>query len=393
MQVEKHFDLETIVNRTNTGNLKELLTPDELKREGLLALSAAEMDFRTAPSVIDAMVSCAREGLMGFTLCDDTYRTAVCDWMCRVRNQRIEADWIVPTMGTIFSVATCIRMCVNEGERIIVQPPIYNRYEQAANRIGRETVFNPLVRKDDGSYTMDLVDLEQKMADPANKLLIVCNPQNPTGTVWPKEILEKVAQLAVKYDVIVYSDEIFADYAFTNEGTPMFCTLLGGRNNGISATSLGKTFSFTGVNHANMLIADEALRERFIKQKYSDHYGSLEPMHRAAILGAYSDEGLAWKCAVQDLICHNYNRVCAFFRDKLPEVVVSPLQGGYVLWLDWSALAHGEAKKLMERAKLVLEDGEEFGCKHGYFTRMCIATPERVLDGVLARLAEAIDEN
>lgn len=391
MHTEKHFDLQTLVNRAGTGNLKEVLTPEELKREGILALNAAEMDFRTAPSVIEAMISCAREGLMGFTLCDEPYRAAVCDWMRRVRGQEIEADWIVPTMGTIFSVATCIRMCVGAGQRIIVQPPTYNRYEQAADRIGRETVHNPLLRRADGSYMMDLADLERKMADPDNRLLVLCNPQNPTGTVWPREILEEVARLAVRYGVVVYSDEIFADYAFEEAGVPMFCTLLGGRNNGISATSLGKTFSFTGVNHANILIADEALRERFTKQKYSDHYGSLEPMHRAAILGAYSDEGLAWKRAVQELLERNYRRVRDFFREKLPEVIVSPLQGGYVLWLDWGALPQGKAQELMARAKLVLEDGENFGCVPNRYSRMCIATPESVLDGALARLAEALE--
>lgn len=393
MPNEKEFDLETVVNRTNTGNLKELLTLDGLKREGLLALNAAEMDFRTAPSVIEAMVRCAQEGLMGFTLCDDTYRAAVCDWMQRVRGEKIDPAWIVPAMGTIFSVATCIRMCVGEGQRIIVQPPTYNRYEQAAERIGRETVYNPLLRRTDGSYMMDLADLERKMADPDNRLLVLCNPQNPTGSVWPKSVLEEVARLAVKYDVIVYSDEIFADYAFTEAGIPMFCTLLGGRNNGISATSLGKTFNFTGVNHANMLIADETLRERFTKQKYSDHYGSLEPMHRAAILGAYSDEGLAWKRAVQELVERNYRRVCDFFREKLPEVIVSPLQGGYVLWLDWGALGESRAQELLKRAKLVLEDGKDFGCAPGRFTRMCIATPESVLSGALERLAKAIENN
>lgn len=392
MQSEKHFDLETIVNRTNTGNLKELLTPETLKQEGLLALNAAEMDFRTAPSVIQAMTRCAQDGLQGFTLCDDTYREAVCYWMRHVRYQEIKADWIVPTMGTIFSVATCIRMCVGKGQRIIVQPPIYNRYEQAAERIGRETVYNPLRRMDDGSYTMDLADLAEKMSDPNNRLLILCNPQNPTGSVWPKELLEEVARLAVKHDVIVYSDEIFADYALAGVDVSMFCTLLGGRNNGISATSLGKTFSFTGVNHANMLIADESLRERFVNQKYSDHYGSLEPMHRAAILGAYCDEGIAWKNAVQTLLLRNDRKIRDFFRENLPAVTVSPLLGGYVLWLDWGALPQGKPQRMMERSRLVLEDGENFGCEPGRFTRMCIATPARVIDDALARLAETIQQ-
>lgn len=387
------FDFETIVNRKNTGNLKELLTPEELKADNLLTFNAAEMDFRTAPCVIDAMVRCAREGLFGFTLCDDAYRDAVCFWMRRVRCQEMPPEWIVPTLGTIFSVATCIRMCVGEGERMIVQPPVYNRYKQAADRIGRETVFNPLLRQADGSYSMDLSDLEEKMRDEKNRLLILCNPNNPTGSVWPREVLEQVARLAVKYDVVVYSDEIFADYAFCEEPIPVFASLCEGRNNGISAVSLGKTFSFTGVNHANMLIADEALRERFVQQKYSDHYGSIDPMVRAALLGAYSEEGIAWKNAVQALIWENYITVRRFFEETLPEVKLSPLQGGYVLWIDWNGLglSQGQLDELLQKkARFVLEDGSDFCIPDGCCSRMNIATPKSVIDAALTRLRQAL---
>lgn len=392
MQAVNHFDLDTVVNRKNTGNLKEILTPDNVKSAGLLAFNAAEMDFLTAPSVIDAMVSCAKSGLYGFTLCDNAYLNAVRDWMLHVRRQKIEPDWIVPTLGTIFSVATCIRMCVGEGQNIIVQPPAYNRYKQAADRIGRGTVFNPLVRNSDGSYTIDMADLVRKMSNPANRLLVICNPHNPTGSVWPREVLEETAALAVKYDVVVYSDEIFADYSFTGEPVPMFCSLLSGKNNGISATGLGKTFNFTGANHANMLIADSDLRERFIHQKYSDHYGSLEPMHRAALLGAYCEAGMAWKDSVQELIWENYTKVREFFAETLPQVTVSPLQGGYVIWLDWSNLTDSKAEKLMTDAKLILETGSDFGVERGMFTRMNIATPRHVLEGALERLKQAVSK-
>lgn len=388
---EQHFDLETVVNRKGTGNLKEYLTPEAVKREGLVTFNAAEMDFKTAPAVCAAMEACAREGLFGFNLCDDTYQQAVCDWMEKVRRQRIEKEWIVPTMGTIFSVATCIRMCVAPGQRMIIQPPVYNRYKQAADRIGRETAENPLQKLPDGSYAINLKDLEEKMADPKNTLLVICNPHNPTGSVWDKETLEKIARMAVKYDVTVYSDEIFADYAYTEQPVCMYTALLDGKNNGISATSLGKTFNFTGVNHANMLIADPRLRERFIRQRFSDHYGSLESMHRAALLGAYSKDGRAWKEAVQVLIWENYQTVQTFFKEHLPEVVVSPLQGGYVVWMDWSRMPEGRPQRLMEDARLVLEDGEDFGCEKGKYTRMCIATPKKVLQDALTRLLHSIE--
>lgn len=389
-----NFDFETVVRRAHTGNMKGTVTPDALKERHIQTFDAAEMDFKTAPSVIEAVKRFADEGLFGFTLCDDEYRDAVVWWMSNARNTHIEPEWIEPTMGTIFSVATCIRMCVGEGENMIVMPPIYGRYEQAVKRIGggRGVVRSELIHHDDGSYAINWDDLEGVMADPANKLLIVCNPNNPTGTVWDEEVLTRIAELAVKYDVVVYSDEIFAEYTFGGHYVPMYCTVNGGRNNGISATSLGKSFSFTGVNHANMIISDPELRERFRAQKYSDHYGSLEPMARAAVLGAYTEEGLAWKNAVQELVGDNDRTIRAFFRANLPEVVISPLEGTYELWLDWRGLGleWSVVKRILdEDAMFVLEDGTDFGAKDG-FARMNIATPKHVIEGALERLQPVI---
>ncbi len=389
------FDLDSVVNRANTGNLKDFFTPEKLRDDGIETFNAAEMDFKTAPAVIEAVKNFAEEGLFGFTLMDGEYIDAVKYWMKESRNVDIDPNWIEPTMGTIFSVATSIRMCVKEDENIIIQPPVYNRYKQAADRLGRGTVVNPLIRDREGVYRMDLDDLEKKMADPHNKLLVICNPQNPTGTVWPEDILTEVAKMAVKYDVIVFSDEIFSDYTFGGISVPMYCTVNEGINNGISATSLGKTFNFTGVNHANILIADEKLKERFNRQKYSDHYGSLEPVTRAALIGAYSPEGIEWKNAVHDLVRENESRIRRFFEEHLPEVIISPLDGGYVLWIDWSQLGLDPAEfhyLVYEKAMFLLEDGTDFCIDTQGFTRMSIATPRRVVDGALERLQSVTEK-
>ena len=170
----------------------------------------------------------------------------------------------------------------------------------------------------------------------------------------------------------------------------MFCSLLGGKNNGISATGLGKAFNFTGVNHANMLIADPDLRERFITQKYSDHFGSIDPMFRAALLGAYCEEGRKWRDAVQGLIWKNYTQIRNFFAEFLPQVVISPLQGGFVIWLDWSAMPEGEPERLLKKAEFILGNGSDYGAENGFFTRMCIAMPCHVISDALNRLRLSI---
>lgn len=390
--MKEEFDFTTVVNREGTGNMKEYITPEAVKKAGLVTFNAAEMDFKTAPSVIRSMKECAEAGLFGFTLPDEPFLDAVVWWMESQRHCRIDPEWIVPTNGTIFSVATCIRLAVGEGQAMIVQNPVYNRYEQAADRIGRRTVFNPLKKEENGNYVIDFDDLEEKMADPDNTLLILCNPHNPLGRVWSEEDLTRIARLAVRYGVLVYSDEIFADYTFEgHEVTPYF-TVNDGKNNGITAVSLGKTFNFTGVNQANMIISDEKLRERFIHQKYSDHYGSLDPMARAAYLGGYTDEGARWKDAVKDLVWENYQLILRFMRQNLPEVQISPLQGGYVIWIDWNGLGMTQAElkhKLEDEAMVILEDGSDFCIDEQNFTRMNIATPRSVIEGALERLKKA----
>lgn len=389
----ENFDFETIVDRRNTGNMKAYIAPARVREKGLQTFNAAEMDFKTAPSVIEAMKACAENGLMGFTLCDEIYLNAVCYWMETQRHTVVQPEWIVPTHGTIFSAATCIRLFTSPEERIIVQPPVYNRYKQAADRLGRETVYNSLKEDGRGGYDMDFEDLEKKMSDPRNKLLILCNPQNPVGRVWKEEELEVIARLAVKYGCMVYSDEIFADYAFSGRRVTPYFTVNGGKNNGITAVSLGKTFNFTGVNHANMIISDDGLRESFVRQRNRDHYGSLDPMTRAAVIGAYSVQGIAWKAEAEKLIWENYKRIVEAFSENLPQVRISPLQGGYVIWMDWRALGlapEALAEKL-EEADFILDEGTDYCISEPGFYRMSIAAPTRVVDEALMRLKRVFD--
>ena len=389
------FDFTTVVSRENIGSLTEEFTPQILREKKIPPFNSAEMDFPTAPAVIRAMKDCVEKGLLGFTLPDEPYRSAVCRWMKNVRHADIRPEMIVPTLGTIFSLATCIRLAVSKGQNIIVQPPVYNRYKQAADRIGRGTVLNPLKYAGGGRYEMDLEDLERKMADPANTLLVICNPHNPLGRVWEKETLEQIARWAVKYNVLVYSDEIFADYSFDGHEPCVYTLLNGGKNNGISATSLGKTFSFTGVNHANMLIADEELRERFIRQRYSDHYGSLDPVYRAAVIGGYTEEGLAWKNEVQALIGRNYRRFADGCRKIFPGFEISPLEGGFITWADFSCLGMTEEELMdffVEKAYFAPEPGSDFSADRPGLVRVSIATPEWVMEEAMQRLAAAANE-
>jgi cystathionine beta-lyase len=384
------YDFQTTVNRDHMGSLKMLMTPDILKEKGLVSFAAGEMDFPTAPSLSREVKKVAENGLYGFTLKDSWYLDHVCWWMKQARGWEIDPSWVVTTYGTIFSVAIAIRTFVGEGQRMIVQPPFYSRYKQAADRLGRETVYNPL-KQEGGRYTFDLENLEACMADPRNTLLILCNPLNPSGTVFTREELTEVARLSAKYGTVVLSDEIFAEILLEGEPVTPYASIPEGRAYGITCTSLGKTFNCTGVNHANVIIPHEGLRERFEKQRTRDHYGSIDPCAYAATIGAYSPEGWDWVLAMRQTIKKNSDYVHDIFRKNMPQFPIMDTQGSFVCWIDFRSLGlEGEnlEKELLERALYHIDPGTDYGPYHGGFARMNLGSTYEQTTAAMERLSQ-----
>jgi len=385
------FDFDTLVDRTGIGNMKERFTPQPIRDAGLPSYWGAEFDFKTAPAIIEAVKKAADNGLFGYTLPSSEYLDRVVWWFETQRGFRISPDWILPTPGTVFSGATSQRAFTGPGEGMIMLTPGYARYRQAATRLGRKTVESALILRR-GRHTIDFEDLESKMADRGNKLFVLCNPNNPTGTVWNRDELKRISGLADRYGVVVFSDEIFAEIVFDGNETVPYVHAAGDGSAGITCTSLGKSFGLTGVNHANVVIPDPALRERFLVQRNADHYGSVDPMLHAALLGAYTEEGASWLSAMREYVWQNYLLIDAFFRKHIPSVAVTKPEGTYVLWIDFSGLGlrDGDLTRfLLEEAFLCLDSGEDYGGPSG-FMRMNISVPRHVLERSLGLLLDAV---
>lgn len=386
-----NYDFSTIVNRDNIGSLKNVMTPEVLREKGLVSFAAGEMDYPTCPALNEAVRRVAENGLYGFTLKDSNYLDHVVWWMKNARGWDIARDWVVTAYGTIFTLAICIRAFLKEGERMIVQPPFYSRYKQAADRIGRETVYNPL--KLNGSrYEIDLEDLEEKMADPANKLLVLCNPLNPSGTVFTREELRQVGLLSQKYGVYVLSDEIFAEVLLHGDKVTPYVSIEECRDYGITCTSLGKTFNLTGVNHVNVIIPDDELRERFEIQRTSDHYGSIDPCAYAMTVGAYSPEGLDWVNEMCGVVRYNSDYIHEFMRTKLPQFPILDTEASFVCWIDFSSLGLCGEKlenELLEKALFHIDPGTDYGPYHGGWARMNLASTTEQIVAAMDRLYAA----
>ena len=359
------------------GNMKYIVSADHIKDKGVISFAGAEMDFKTAPVIISALVNRCENGLFGFTLPDDKYFESIIWWMKYMRQWVVEREHIVPAYGTIHSVATAIRAFTEVGDGIIVQPPVYSRYEQAVNRLDREIAYNPLKNKN-GEYEIDFKNLEEVMSKPKNKLMVICNPHNPVGRVWNDSELEKIATLAKKYKVLVFSDEIFAEVVFDNNKTTPYSLIKDAEDNCIVSTALGKTFNLTGFNNANMVIPSNTIREKFIKQRNADHFGSIDPLVHAATCSAYSKEGMNWVEEMLKYLSKNIQYISVFFEENLPEVKVIKPEGTFTLWIDWNGMGFSEEKLdkfLTNDAYLELDAGEDYGIEGTGFRRMNIASP------------------
>jgi cystathionine beta-lyase len=386
-----NYDFETLVKR-RPSNLKYRTTPKEVLAAGNISFDGAEPDFPTAPVIAQAVHSLADNGLYGFTLCDDEYREHICWWMEHSRSAQIRPEWIIPVLGTIYSVATAIRLCTKEGEGVIVTPPVYNRYEQAVTRLYRKTVKCPLILEN-GRYHMDFEALEEVMSQPENKLFLLCNPHNPIGQIWSTEELTRLAQLANKYGVFVLSDEIFADNCYGGRKCPCYLDIPGASKHAMVCVSLGKSFHFTGVNHANVLIADEDLRAKFLDRRTRDHYGSIDPLFYECILAAYTQDGLDWLHAANQYVEENMNVIRSFFKKYLPDVPVYGGEGGYILWMDFRKMFDTEEELkefLYQEAYFHIDMGSEYDCDR--FARMCVASPRWCIEKALETLKQALEK-
>ncbi len=380
---------DTFVSREGLSTLKDSLTPPVLKELGLPCYRGAEFDFPTAAVFTKGVIKGLENGLLGFTLQDDIYNERVVWWMKQVRQSVILPEWIVPTHGVIFGLATAMRCFIKEGQRLLTFTPGYSRYEQAARRQGIQTITLPLADHS-GRYSLDLTALDMTLKQGGIGLIVLSNPQNPTGMILKKEELFKLDQLSRQYEIPVYVDEIFAEITFADP-VPCAVSLRPDDSYMISATSLGKCFSLTGINHANLLIPNPVLREKYIYQKYADHYGSIDPMLRMGLVSSYTEEGKAFVNELNTYVFQNLTILSNALKRLIPGTVAPIPEGTFCLYADYSqtGLSIKEIRSFLEKEALLFGDnGEEFG-QDLYHERYAVAVPREGLLRSVSKLEEA----
>jgi cystathionine beta-lyase len=363
-------------------------------KEGHAVLAGAELHIKTAPCIIEGLHGLVDSGYFNWTpSTDERYLEAIVKWMKEVRHFEINKEWLVPSYGIMQAIACTMRAFTKPGDGVILQPPVYVLYHRAIPNCGRVIVNNPLILEGD-HYKIDFNDLEEKMSDPRNKMMILCNPHNPIMDFWEEEDLKRIATLAAKHNVIVIADEIFAEHVYEKEAYVSYGTIDGARVNSIVCTSIGKAFNFTGTSHANVIIQDEAIRSAYITQRNEDHYGSLSPFMRTAVLSAYSEEGKQWLAALEEFVHENARYVRAFFETNFPEVKILRHRAGALMWLDLRAFKMSEdaLAVLFEKAHITADFGSKYGVEGSGFIRLLIGVPKQELISALERFKKVAEE-
>ena len=389
------YDFTTLVDRSNMGSFKwngmKRLYPDV--PSGIVPFSVADMELKNPPEVIEGLKKYLDEAILGYTGPTDAYYDAVISWMKRRHNWDIKKEWFVTTTGVVTGFQAAIKSVIEPCDGVIILSPVYYPFSSAIKRFDGEVVSVELINKN-GEYFIDFDALKTACENPKNKMLLFCSPHNPIGRVWTKEELEQIGELCLKNDVIIVSDEIHHDLIMPGTTHTVFATLSKElEDHMIICTSPSKTFNLAGMQTSNILIPNETLREKYVAAINEISKTSLNALGYKACELAYN-EAENWLEELLKLIQHNCEVVCQCMRTYFPEVVISPLQGTYLLWLDFRAFNLSKEaleEKMIKEALWFTDEGYLFGDGGIGFERINLACPTWVLEEALLRLRKAFD--
>ena len=359
----------------------------------LLPMWVADMDFRSPPAVIDALVARAEHGVYGYTFPTDSYYEALQNWVARRHGWELKRDWVLQTPGLLPALNMLVQTFVAPGEKVLIQPPVYYPFFWAVEDNGAQIVSNSLINEN-GRYRMNLEDLAQKASDPAVKMVILCNPHNPVGRAWTPDELTQFGEICLKNDVLVVSDEahcdlIYSDYVFTS-----FARLGDDfRQKSVICSAASKTFNLAGLQTSNIIIPDNELRDRFAATIKRNGVFLANPFGIIAAEAAYNN-GEAWLAEVMAYIEDNYRFMKSYLAKHLPQLKIVHPEATYLVWVDCRELEMDPAARkqlMMEQARVNLDEGELFGPEGEGFERFNIACPRSTLEAVLERIRTAVN--
>ena len=386
------YDFDEQIDRRNTNSAK-FDDMDALFGSDVMHLGVADMDYRSPKPIIEAMQNIVEKGVFGYTIWPENYEELVSQWMKRRYGQETKNEWVVFSPRINMALNMAVETFTNEGDGIVLHTPAYTALQNAVEKYNRVMIESPLVLEN-GRYKMDFQQLrrnldEKKAQGVCAKIMLLCNPHNPTGRVWEIEELQQVVDICKEYDLLLISDEIHED--FVKKGHKFVSCLhfqedLQGRM--IVCNSITKTFNVPGVILSNLLIPDQGIRERM--KETMDRWGLHNPnIFAAGIMEAAYTQCDEWIEQVNAYLDENYEFLKKYIEKNMPELEVIPSEGTYMAWVQTEKLqiSPEELEKFfIEDAKVSVYMGSRYGKHTDSFIRINIATSRSYLQEALERI-------
>ncbi|RHS43539.1 pyridoxal phosphate-dependent aminotransferase [Tannerella sp. AF04-6] len=382
------YNFDEIIPRRGTNSYK-WDTPEE---ENVLPMWVADMDFRTAPAIIETLRRRVEHGIFGYTKVPQNYYDTIVKWFINRHQWEIDSQWIIYTSGVVPAISAIIKAMTIPGDKIIVQTPVYNCFYSSIRNNGCKMIANNLIYQE-GRYTIDFDDLEHKAADPETKLLLLCNPHNPVGRVWTSEELQRIGDICLQNGVFIIADEIHCELTYEGHNYTPFASLSEEfRLRSATCISPSKAFNLAGLQIANIVAADSNIRSRIDRAINDNEVCDVNPFGVIATIAAY-EKSEEWLDALRKYLWENYTYVRYFFKRHLPQYSVLPLEGTYLVWIDCRAAGIGSdniTSCLQNKQKLMVNSGTLYGPGGEGFIRLNIACPRKLLIDGLVRLAKVL---
>ncbi|MDY6322300.1 MAG: MalY/PatB family protein [Succinivibrio sp.] len=380
------FDFDTVIPRRGSGAAKWDECP-----EGVIPLWIADMDFKAAPCVQKAVAARAAHGIFGYEKIGKRWYEAIGAWQSIRNGVIVKPSETEPVPGIVPAVSAVLQALTLPGDQIVVQTPCYNLFYSCIRNSGCEFAENPLIFKD-GRYEIDFDDLERKLAAPRARALLLCNPHNPTGRLWTRGEITRIAELARKHGVIVLSDEIHSDVRPEGSAFTSFAALPPEfSQHAVVFNAPSKAFNLAGLQDAYIIIRDPALFERIDRQVNINEICDLNPFGVRALIAAY-EEGRPWLAALNAYLRENLAQAGKFFNSELPGIKFALPEATYLMWLDFRAFGKSsdELWELFVKNGVMLSKGTIYGAKSDGFMRLNAACPRPLLMQGLERIAKAL---
>lgn len=386
------YNFDTVVDRSDNFAAKWTEMDKKYGTNDLLPMWIADMDFKAAPCIVEAIRNRLDQEIYGYTTRPDSYNESIVNWVSKRFGWNIKKEWLIFSPGVMPSISLIIQELTDKNDKIMIQEPVYSPFNSIVKANDRELVISPLIKEENGNYVMNYAEIEANIKDV--KLFILCNPHNPVGRVWTKEELIKLGDICIRNNVKVISDEIHCDIILKgHKHTPFGSISEEFAQNSITCMAPTKTFNIAGLQMSQVILPNE---DDFNKLDTAFTRIDIKRNNAFSLVAteAAYNHGEDWLDEFLEYLEGNIDFAVKYIQDNIPALKVNKPEATYLLWVDFSKLGKSDdeiAKALVEKGKIALNNGPSFGIGGSQFQRINLACPRSMVEEGLSRIKTAVE--